>query len=132
MRDDNLPLSFRADLLDSIMYKVGILAALRSKKLNGATIGVMITASHNPEEVNFRVGSTSQQETNIGYQDNGVKLVDPRGEMLEQSWESYATQLANANDGETLAQVIDQIVSAHNIDLEASANVIYAHDTRYV
>lgn len=33
------------------MYKVGILAALRSKKLNGATIGVMITASHNPAEV---------------------------------------------------------------------------------
>lgn len=51
--------------------------------------------------------------------------------MLEQSWETYATQLANANDGETLAQVIDQIVSAHSIDLEAPANVIYAHDTRY-
>lgn len=33
------------------MYKVGILATLRSKKLNGSTIGVMITASHNPEEV---------------------------------------------------------------------------------
>jgi phosphomannomutase len=33
------------------MYKVAILASLRSKKLNGSTIGVMITASHNPEEV---------------------------------------------------------------------------------
>lgn len=33
------------------MYKVAILATLRSKKLQGATIGVMITASHNPEEV---------------------------------------------------------------------------------
>jgi len=42
-----------------------------------ATIGVMITASHNPEE------------------DNGVKLIDPGGEMLEASWETYATHLAN-------------------------------------
>ena len=40
----------------------------------------MITASHNPEC------------------DNGVKLVDPAGEMLEFSWESLATALANAAD----------------------------------
>ncbi len=45
---------------------------------HAASIGVMITASHNPE------------------QDNGVKLVDPAGEMLEQSWEAVATELANA------------------------------------
>ena len=42
-----------------------------------ATIGVMITASHNPEE------------------DNGVKLVDPAGEMLEAAWEKHAAHLAN-------------------------------------
>jgi len=41
------------------------------------TIGVMITASHNPEC------------------DNGVKLVDPAGEMLEASWEKHAAHLAN-------------------------------------
>jgi phosphoacetylglucosamine mutase len=40
----------------------------------------MITASHNPEC------------------DNGVKLVDPAGEMLELAWEELATQLANAPD----------------------------------
>lgn len=33
------------------MFRVGILAALRSKKLDGKTIGVMVTASHNPESV---------------------------------------------------------------------------------
>ena len=38
-------------MLDSVLFRVGILAALRSKKLDGKTIGVMITASHNPEEV---------------------------------------------------------------------------------
>jgi phosphoacetylglucosamine mutase len=38
----------------------------------------MITASHNPEP------------------DNGVKLIDPLGEMLQQSWEKFATRIANA------------------------------------
>jgi phosphoglucomutase len=38
-------------VLDSVLFRVGILAALRSKKLDGKTIGVVITASHNPEEV---------------------------------------------------------------------------------
>lgn len=41
----------------------------------------MITASHNPER------------------DNGVKLVDPHGEMLEQSWEAWATKFANVKYG---------------------------------
>jgi phosphoacetylglucosamine mutase len=36
----------------------------------------MITASHNPEH------------------DNGVKLIDPKGEMLDQAWEVYANNLS--------------------------------------
>ncbi len=32
----------------------------------------------------------------IYFQDNGVKLVDPLGEMLAKEWESYAAKLANA------------------------------------
>ena len=38
-------------MLDSVLFRVGILAALRSKRLDGKTIGVMVTASHNPEPV---------------------------------------------------------------------------------
>ena len=48
---------------------MGLLAVLRSRACGGKRIGVMVTASHNPER------------------DNGVKLVDPHGEMLEASWE---------------------------------------------
>lgn len=50
--------------------------------------------------------------------------------MLEQSWEVYATKLANANDGETLLSAIDEIVAQYKIDLDIPANVIYAYDTR--
>jgi hypothetical protein len=42
---------FRAELLDSVIFRTGIVAALRSKKLDGKVIGVMITASHNPAAV---------------------------------------------------------------------------------
>ncbi len=42
--------------------------AMRAMKTNGVT-GIVVTASHNPAE------------------DNGVKLVEPTGYMLTQSWE---------------------------------------------
>ncbi|KAH6917524.1 phosphoacetylglucosamine mutase [Coprinopsis sp. MPI-PUGE-AT-0042] len=98
-------------VLDSVLFRVGILAALRSKKFDGKTIGVMITASHNPAE------------------DNGVKLVDPRGEMLEASWEAHATTLANASN-ERFIDALTSFVHATKIDLSKPSRVVYARDTR--
>jgi len=46
-----MDLARRADKLDSVLFRVGLLAALRSKKHAGKAIGVMVTASHNPEQV---------------------------------------------------------------------------------
>ncbi|KAH6774019.1 phosphoglucosamine mutase-like protein [Perilla frutescens var. frutescens] len=102
-----------ASLLESTVFRVGILAALRSIQTR-SVIGLMITASHN--EVS----------------DNGVKLADPSGGMLTQSWEPFADSLANAPDPHSLLQLLDDFVKKENIILEASpaAEVLLGRDTR--
>ncbi|KAJ1657928.1 hypothetical protein IWQ61_002747 [Dispira simplex] len=102
----------KGDLLESVILRAAMLAVLRSKKVEGRTIGVMITASHNPAA------------------DNGVKLVDPRGEMLDGQWEPLATQLANAATEDELVQVLKHIIVQKGIDMGKPANVILARDTR--
>ncbi|KAL6571759.1 hypothetical protein OROHE_002628 [Orobanche hederae] len=83
---------FRADVsvVESIVFRVGILAALRSIQM-GSTAGIMITTSHN--EVS----------------DNGVKVADPSGGMLTQHWEPFANVVANALDPPSLLQVIARL-----------------------
>jgi phosphoacetylglucosamine mutase len=70
----------KADKLDHVVFRTGLLAALRSWHQNGQAIGLMITASHNLAE------------------DNGVKLIDPEGEMLGTAWVKLATEFLNIPD----------------------------------
>lgn len=62
--------------------------------------------------------------------DNGVKLVDPAGEMLEQSWEAYATTLANCETTDELLKAYESIASQLRVNVTAPASVVYAYDTR--
>ena len=101
----------KAELLDHVMYRMGLLAVLRSRVKGGAAIGVMITASHNPGP------------------DNGVKLVDPAGEMLEQEWEGLATSLANCPD-EALAAELETLCSQLKVSSTGPSLVVLGRDTR--
>lgn len=52
-----------ATVLDSTVFRCGLIAGLRTQQC-GKAVGLMITASHNPE------------------QDNGVKMVESNGILL--------------------------------------------------
>ncbi|CCI46691.1 unnamed protein product [Albugo candida] len=103
---------FRCDasLLDAAVHRMGMLAILRSRKEEKIT-GLMISASHNPAN------------------DNGIKLIDPRGELMTSSWEDYANRLANAATDKVL-EILDHIVVTEKIDLDTTGNVFIAKDTR--
>eukprot|EP00927_Polykrikos_kofoidii_P026870 TRINITY_DN23853_c0_g1_i1.p1 TRINITY_DN23853_c0_g1~~TRINITY_DN23853_c0_g1_i1.p1 ORF type:complete len:687 (+),score=135.35 TRINITY_DN23853_c0_g1_i1:124-2061(+) len=107
-----------ADILDHVMYRVGVIAALRSRSLGGKAIGVMITASHNPAC------------------DNGVKLVDPSGDMLVADWEERATRFANAADSDLaaifneMAVEVDAFKGIKGTGQSSKPMVIVGRDTR--
>ncbi|XP_022928752.1 phosphoacetylglucosamine mutase-like [Cucurbita moschata] len=102
-----------ASVLRSMLYRMGILAALRALKTN-AVIGSMITASHNKES------------------DNGVKIADSNGGMLNQEWQPFAEALANASSSHDLFQLINGLAEKENILLDGSksAQILVARDTR--
>ncbi|XP_037698872.1 phosphoacetylglucosamine mutase isoform X1 [Choloepus didactylus] len=100
----------KAEHLDHVMFRMGLLAVLRSKQTK-STIGVMVTASHNPEE------------------DNGVKLVDPLGEMLAPSWEEHATCLVNAEE-QDMQRVLIDISEKEAVNLQQDAFIVIGRDTR--
>ncbi|KAK8918238.1 Phosphoacetylglucosamine mutase [Platanthera zijinensis] len=106
---------FRADgsKLLSTVFRAGVLAALRSLR-TGSTVGLMITASHNP----------------IG--DNGIKIADPDGGMMTQDWEPSAEALANAPDPQSFVELVFSFAKEEGISLggERSAEILLGRDTR--
>lgn len=81
-------------------------------------IGIMITASHNPP------------------QDNGFKTIEPKGEMLPQSWEKYVTSIANSvkkNQFDAFLENFLQVASEalKNVEIhDRKLKIIVGRDTR--
>lgn len=95
------------DALDNVCFRVGLIAAIRASQ-TGAS-GVMITASHNPP------------------QDNGVKIVDNSGYMVDQSWEDPFTDAVNAKDP---VEYCKNLINEKQIQVNKDARVSVACDTR--
>jgi len=100
----------RAEKLDHVVYRMGLLSVVFSKYKGGMT-GLMITASHNPEE------------------DNGIKCMSTLGEMMPMSWEKYATDLINVSDS-LIESCLKDIIKAENVDMSKPGNVMIGMDTR--
>jgi len=103
----------KAELLHSCMQRCGILMALRSIQMNKMT-GIMITASHNPEH------------------DNGIKLLDWNGEMIEDDLEKLADEFVKINETTQINEFVERVVKELNIskDMFCKARVMIGHDTR--
>ncbi|OZC10386.1 phosphoglucomutase/phosphomannomutase, alpha/beta/alpha domain I [Onchocerca flexuosa] len=99
-----------AAYLPFVVFRVGYLAGIRARHLD-QTIGIMITASHNPIE------------------DNGVKIIDPMGGMLDATWENYANLIVNASDSEFLEKS-QEFRRQFSGRIGENANVFTAIDTR--
>lgn len=52
------------------------------------------------------------------------------GEMVTQTWECYATRLANAEEDTDLVTAVKDIIQKENIDMSQKASVFVGKDTR--
>jgi phosphoacetylglucosamine mutase len=99
--------------LNSVFLRMGILGGLRSQSVGSKCIGLMVTASHNPEC------------------DNGVKLVDHDGGMMTQSWEPYAIEIANIAEASDVVAAIDRIATTVGVtDPSTPSVIVIGRDTR--
>lgn len=105
---------FREDakLLDAIVMRATVMMVLRSKQVK-QHCGIMVTASHNPEN------------------DNGLKLIDYTGDMINETYESYAIQLAMCKTFDDFKSLLQQIINDNGIDFERYGGcVLIGQDTR--
>lgn len=89
-------------LLIPVAARVIFIAVLRSwwaleKQAGHFNVGFVITASHNPAD------------------DNGFKIIDYNGEMLDPAWEKWCGKAANVPTGEDLMSLFEECAKAFEV-----------------
>lgn len=100
-----------ASLLNSTMFRCGIIIAARAI-ITKKTTGAVCTASHNISS------------------DNGIKLVDPSGDMLDPKWETYANSICQAETEEEISNIVKTLVPCFPKQCASNKVVLIGHDTR--
>jgi phosphoacetylglucosamine mutase len=102
----------KANIISGTICRVGVFACIRSRWANSQFVGIMITASHNPEC------------------DNGAKLADTDGGMLSADWEPYIEEFANCRDPAEACRQVKKLISEKGIRADIPAHVVLGRDTR--
>uniref|UniRef100_A0A0K0FAF5 Phosphoacetylglucosamine mutase n=1 Tax=Strongyloides venezuelensis TaxID=75913 RepID=A0A0K0FAF5_STRVS len=99
-----------ASELEKIMIRTGVVASMLARA-ERKVVGVMITASHNP------------------INDNGVKIVDSNGEMINKKWEDEAIRIVYMKDGE-FDDLVEKLAEEGKNNDYGKAGVLIGGDTR--
>ncbi|KAA8498996.1 Phosphoacetylglucosamine mutase [Porphyridium purpureum] len=103
-----------AHLLPRVVMRCAVLMALRSMQDGARVTGLMITASHNPEC------------------DNGVKMVESSGHMLDGRWEVSAEAFVACREEHACAKWVQSLIEGERIQVYRArdAAVLLGFDTR--
>uniref|UniRef100_A0A0N4Z3N8 Phosphoacetylglucosamine mutase n=1 Tax=Parastrongyloides trichosuri TaxID=131310 RepID=A0A0N4Z3N8_PARTI len=99
-----------SEVLEKIMIRVSVVATMLARE-EKKVVGVMITASHNP------------------INDNGVKIVDPNGEMINPKWEREAVDIVYMDDAK-YDVLVEKLIKEGRENNYGCSGVIIGGDTR--
>lgn len=101
----------QADLIDAAVFRCGIFAALLSQNVyGGKVVGAVITASHNP------------------VQDNGIKLVAPNGNIIDERLERVLDHAVKLQKTKEIIKYLEDALNTSFINDLVSQNDELADD----